>query len=167
MDVSILAAIAAVLAAIVAVLAAVGAPWVSLHIANRQIRSSLEVSNKQIIAPMRQAWIDKLRELLAEFTSRTTVYYYTDLERFSAEDGQRLSLLETHIRLMLNPNEKDHKHLEMLMREIMGKILSEKKSTSEFEDLRSKIIALSREIMKHEWQRVKSPIPVGASRPQS
>ena len=127
---------------------------------------SLKVSNKQIVAPMRQAWINKLRELLAEFTSRAAHHYYTDLDNFTAEVGQRLSLLKTHIQLMLNSNEKDHKDLEALMGEIVGKVLSEKRGQSEFEDLRTKMIALSREILKREWDRVKKPMLAKKSRPQ-
>ena len=56
MDVSILSLIVAALAVVVG-------PMVAWAIANRQVRASLEVSNKQITAPMRQAWINKLREL--------------------------------------------------------------------------------------------------------
>ena len=157
-----------ILSLIVAVLAVFFGPVISWKIAKHQIcasaelardqmRSALEMSNKQITAPMRQVWINKLRELLAEFTSKAAIHYHTDLENFTVEAGQRLSLLEAHIQLMLNPNEKDHKDLETLMRGMVDKVLSEKRGQSEFEDLRTKMIALSREILKREWDRVKEP----------
>ncbi len=58
-----------VLSLIVAALAVFVGPLISWLVAKRQLASSLEVANKQIIAPMRQAWINDLRDLLAELTS--------------------------------------------------------------------------------------------------
>jgi hypothetical protein len=49
------------LSLIVAALAVCFGPWISLRIAKRRMASSAEVANKQITAPMRQAWINNLR----------------------------------------------------------------------------------------------------------
>ena len=70
MDLSILSLIVAALAVAVAPLVS----WLttkrqintSFALARDQMHTSLETANKQITAPMRQAWINKLRELLAE-----------------------------------------------------------------------------------------------------
>ena len=161
MDISILSLIVAALAVffgpVISWKIAKHQIWASAELARDQMRSALEMSNKQITAPMRQAWINKLRELLAEFTSKAAHHYYTDLESVTAKDGLRLSLLETHIQLMLNPKEADHQRVEMLMGEMVDEILSEKGKQSEFEDLRTEMITLSREILKREWDRVKEP----------
>ena len=144
------------LSLIVAILAVVVGPMVAWAIAKFQIRSSLEVSNKQITAPMRQAWINKLRELLAELTSSALHYHVAGFEDRTDEEYQRVTLLEAHIQLMLNPNEKDHQRLEVLMRSMVAEI--EKGRSDEFPGLYDEVIALSRKILKSEWDRVRKPI---------
>ena len=145
------------LSLIVAVLAVVVGPYVSLTIARRQIRASLEVSNKKITAPMRQEWINKLRELLAELTSIAEHYYVVGFEDRTDEEFQRLTLLQAHIRLILNPNEDDHRRLEELMRRMLIALL-EKAKFDEFQGLLVEVVTLSRKIFKREWDRVKEPI---------
>ena len=145
------------LSLIVAVLAVVVGPYVSLTIARRQIRASLEASNKKITAPMRQAWINKLRELLAELTSSALHYYMAGFEDRTDEEFQRVTLLQAHIRLMLNPNEDDHRRLEELMRRMVI-ALFEKAKIDEFPGLLVEVVTLSRKIFKREWDRVKEPI---------
>ena len=145
------------LSLIVAALAVVVGPMVSWAITKRQIRSSLEVSNKQITAPIRQAWINKLRELLAELTSSALHYYVAGFEDRTDEEYQRVTLLETRIQLMLNPNEEDHQRLEVLMRRMVSEINYEKGKKDEFPGLHTEVIGLSRKILKREWDRVKNP----------
>ena len=114
------------LSLIVAALAVFVGPIISWSIAQRQIRassalasdqirSSLEASNKQIIAPMRQTWINNLRDLLAELTSSALHYYVAGFEDRTEEEYQRVSLLESKVRLMLNAKEDDHQRLETLI----------------------------------------------------
>ena len=155
------------LSLIVAVLAVVVGPYVSLTIARRQIRASLEASNKKITAPMRQEWINKLRELLAELTSSAQHYYVAGFEDRTDEEFQRVTLLQAHIRLMLNPNEDDHRRLEELMRRMVielfaasrpGPLRAEKAKIDEFPGLLVEVVTLSRKIFKREWDRVKEPI---------
>ena len=144
------------LSLIVAALAVVVGPMVSWAIAKRQIRSLLEVSSKQITAPMRQAWINKLRELLAEFTSSTLHYYIAGFEDRTDDEYQRVTLLEARIQLMLNPNEKDHQRLVVLMRSMVDEI--EKGGSDQFPRLHTELVALSQKILKSEWDRVRKPI---------
>ena len=144
------------LSLIVAVLAVVVGPCVALTIARRQIRASLVATNKQITAPMRQAWINKLRELLVELTSSAEHYYVAGYEDRTDKEYQRVTLLQAHIRLMLNPNEEDHQHLERLMRRMVTEI--EKGKSDVFPVLLIEVIDLSRKILKREWDRVKNPI---------
>ncbi len=56
---------------------------------------------------MRQAWINTLRDLVAELTG-DTLHYLTAGHNFKGyENFQRLTFLESKIQLMLNPNEED------------------------------------------------------------
>ena len=143
------------LSLIVAALAVVIGPMVSWAIAERQIRSSLEASNKQITAPMRQAWINQLRELLAELASKT-MHVDLDLEGKIDEEFQRMTRLEARILLMLNANEPDHQRLEVLMESMMDRLI--KGSLGTDPDFHAEVMALSRKILKTEWDRVKEPI---------
>ena len=147
-----------ILSLIVAVLAVVIAPWVSLTIAKRQIRASLKTADKQIIAPMRQAWINKLRELLAKLTSDSVHYHVGGVDGRTSEEGAGLLLLLYHIRLMLNPKEDDHQRLEELINKMMLAIQDKKATEDDFSELRVKVLDLSRTILKSEWNRVKEPI---------
>ena len=152
-----------IMSLIVTALAVVVGPMVSWKIAKRQISSSLETSNKGIIGPMRQAWIDKLRELLAEFTSDTLHYWEAGFDDRKETEYRRLALLETQIQLMLNPNETDHQRLECLMHRMVHDLSTGRGQNSEYPNLHPEMIALSRRILKREWDRVKKPMSTGAS----
>lgn len=154
----------------VAALAVFVGPIISWSIAKRQIRaasllardqirSSLEASNKQIIAPMRQAWINNLRDVLSELTSSALHYYVSGFEDRTEKEYQRVTLLESKVWLMLNAKEDDHQRLEVLIRKMIAAIQYEKGKEDEFPDLHIEVVALSRTILKREWDRVKEPIP--------
>lgn len=159
-----------ILSLIVAALAVFVGPIISWSIAKRQIRaasllakdqirSSLEASNKQIIAPMRQAWINNLRDVLSELTSSALHYYVSGFEDRTEKEYQRVKLLESKVRLMLNAKEDDHQRLEALIRKMIAAIHYEKGKEDVFPDLHTEVVALSRTILKREWDRVKEPIP--------
>ena len=167
-----------VLSLLVAALAVFVGPILSQRIARRQIMSSLEVANKQIIGPMRQAWINSLRDLLAELAGTAHFYFegqWADLgggyvERISDErlrtdeQYERLSLLEHKIRLMLNPKEDDHSKLEQHIRAMIDALNNppmrglDSEEPVEFVVAHSRVMELSREVLKREWDRVKAPI---------
>ncbi|MEO8677420.1 MAG: hypothetical protein ABI665_00145 [Vicinamibacterales bacterium] len=130
------------------------------QLATTQIHSSLEASNKQIIAPMRQSWINNLRDLLAELVSSSLHYYTAGFEDRTDKEYQRVVFLESKVQLMLNPNEEDHKNLEQLIRRMVGAIQYRKGEPDPFPDLHTEVLTLSRAILKREWDRVKEPIPV-------
>ena len=149
---------------IVAALAVIVSPTVSWCVAQRQIRSALEASNKQIVAPMRQAWINKLRELLAELTANTMhARVVGGITNRTDEDNKRLFLLLGHIQLMLNPNEDDHKNLEMLMQKVVGELRNENGTHDKLSALRCDLLALSRKILKREWDRVRKPMSAAST----
>jgi hypothetical protein len=64
-----------VLSLVIAALAVFFGPLISLRIAKRQIEASLAVTIRQTIAPMRQKWIDDLRERVAEYGSVAGWFY--------------------------------------------------------------------------------------------
>ena len=143
---------------VVAALAVLVGPLISWRIARRQLASSLEVANKQIIAPMRQAWINNLRDLLAELTSSALHYHVAGFEERTDEEYRRLTLLEHKIALMLNPLEEDHKRLEQLIRLMISGLERGREGAAEFPNLHPAVMDLSRQIFKREWNRVRDRI---------
>jgi len=147
-----------VMSLVVAALAVFLGPLISWRIARRQLASSLEVANKQIIAPMRQAWINNLRDLLAELTSSALHYYVAGFEERTDEEYRRLTLLEHKIALMLNPLEEDHKRFEQLIRLMISALERGREGEAEFPNLHRAVMDLSRQIFKREWNRVRDSI---------
>lgn len=149
-----------ILSLITAILAVIFGPIISWKIARREIASSLKSANKQIVAPMRQAWINSLRDLIAEISSSALHYDRTWLfkNRTDAE-FKRLTELEGKISLMLNFKEDDHKKLYDLIRDMLKSLNHEKGGKNTFDVIYPEVLALTREILKREWNRVKEDIP--------
>jgi len=160
MCITILSLVVAGLAVFVSFLAVFVGPMILSRIADRQIRTSLEIGNKQIVAPMRQAWINKLRNLLAEFISSANEYHVVGVSDKMVEERQRFFLLAEKIGLMLNPKEDDHERLRMLTVVMAQAMLKEKLSADKFACLSDEVRSLSKTILKREWDRVKEPISV-------
>ena len=158
MDISNLSHIAALLAVLIA--------WKSLTIANRQMGAALKTADKQITAPMREGWINKLRDLVAELISLSQRYYAVD-DSFTNEDYQRLVFLEAKIKLMLNPQDPPHQKLEKAIREIVGIKYKKEVDFELFARLRHQVENATRAILQREWNRVKEPIQAKRSRSKS
>jgi hypothetical protein len=161
------------LSLIVAALAVFVGPIISWHIAKRQIkessdlaqaqiRSALHTSNKQIVAPMRQAWINELRELLAELSSSALHYYLAGFEDRTDQEYQRLTFIESKIKFMLNAKESDHQRLEQDIRHLIVSLQQHPGFVDDFPEMHDSVVALSREVLKREWNRVKEPISLAS-----
>lgn len=147
-----------ILSLVVAALAVLFGPLISWWTVSRQVGSSLEIANKQIIAPMRQAWINNLRDILAELFSSTHHYYLAGFDERSDKEYQRLELLEQKIQLMLNPKEADHIQLEKVIRRMISAVESGKDGDRDFTRVRPEVVELSRQILKREWNVVQERI---------
>ena len=149
-----------ILSLIIAALAIFVGPFISLYVAKRQVRSSLEVANRQITSPMRQVWINALRDLLSELCSSVHHYFVAGYEDRADSEYQRLTHLESKIQLMLKAKEDDHIQLEKLIREMVSSLERGKQADATFVEVHQKIITLSRQVLKREWDVVKEPITV-------
>ena len=148
-----------VLSLVVALIAVFFGPLISWNIAKRQAASSLKIANKQIVAPMRQAWINSLRDLIAEISSSALHYFQAGYEQRRDDEYKRLTELESKISLMLNFEEDDHKEIHTLIRNMLEALERGKEEEKSFTDIHPKIMALARIILKQEWNRVKEEIP--------
>ncbi len=140
---------------VVAILAVFIGPYINLVIADRRIKANLLVANRQAIAPMRQAWINRLRELLSELLSLTLHYRVSGYEDRKDEEYQRLTLLEHQVSLMLNPYEDDHERLLGVVRNLVGMLGEASRDDDAFAEAHQELVRLSKEILKREWNRVK------------
>jgi hypothetical protein len=147
-----------ILSLITAILAVFIGPLISWKIAKRQIASSLKAANKQIVAPMRQAWINSLRDLLAEISSSALHYHQAGFENRKDEEYKKLTELEGKISLTLNLLEDDHKKLHDLIRLMLFALERGREGKNDFTIFHPQVLALSREVLKREWNRVKGPI---------
>ena len=92
-----------------AVLAVFVGPLISMLVTRKQIEASTHVTNKQILSPIRQNWINDLRSVLAEFTSKAKIHF--ECEDSCDNHYSQIIELEHRLYLMLNPKEKDHEEL--------------------------------------------------------
>ncbi|MHB8058417.1 MAG: hypothetical protein ACYDHC_11055 [Desulfuromonadaceae bacterium] len=137
---------------------------------------TIRVAHKTVISPMRQVWINNLRDAIADFLAtaeKSDFQYYkhgeTDLNKRKARQKiwERLSHIEAKITLMINPDESDHLELLAAITGLMcwsgDNELSYEKMTeqdegelSNFEKRRQTIVNISRKILKEEWEVVKA-----------
>lgn len=161
-----------VLSLVVAALAVFISPLVSFFISRRQVKNSLElnqrqtdsslaVANKQIVAPMRQKWINDLRDLIAELASDSLHYFRAGHDFEGYKNFQRLTFLESKIQLMLNPNEEDHQKLEWMIAEMLKALQSGgEQGRADFMATHPEVMKFSRQVFKREWNRVKENIEI-------
>jgi hypothetical protein len=143
----------AILSAATALFAVILGPLVSLWAARRQSRVTVLSAN-------RQAWINTLRDLLAECMAISGFIHIADWsDRKQSEFDEkmeRFALVVSKIRLMLNPKEQDHKRLSEMLGELMNSIRSLKeKDAVKGAQLMKDFVPLSQTILKSEWERVK------------
>lgn len=120
-----------------------------------------QLANKQIVAPMRQAWINKLRDDIAAFfpaAFRVTSQAHPD--RFGAHMAEMLRLY-ARIELSLNLGEEDHRHLFELLSMLTQYALQkpggvDPSSWDTFWKSQREIRRAAASVLKREWDRVKT-----------
>lgn len=145
-----------VLSLLVAALAVFVGPTIAWLIARRQIRASAELASRQLLAPMRQHWIGTLRDLLAELASRALTYQLAGARERDEDEFAHLELLRHKLLLMLNPHEADHERLEQVLERLLFTL--DVGDRDDFAAIHDELTALSRAILKTEWDRIKAPL---------
>ena len=147
-----------------ALVASILGPVVTLSVARRQF-------NANVLSANRQRWIESLRDLLAELISlfvlagvlRSTWKQTWDggLGPVAADAAvrdklERLVLVTSKIRLMINPNEADHQALYRAIETALQRFKSDGalREADSHADVET-ITRLAQAILKREWQRVK------------
>jgi hypothetical protein len=124
----------------------------------------------KVLSVNRQKWIDTLRDLVASLNSQllaTAAIRHTMAEPTGvvlAKDPELFRRVENLLRtvfkveLMLNPLERDHQQLKILMKAGLEQLRSPSLQGSleeHIEIVSGQIILVSQGILKREWARVK------------
>jgi hypothetical protein len=147
----------AMVSAITALFAVIFGPLISIYITNKQINSTVLSAN-------RQAWINCLRNELAELVTivRHVPPAYaansiTTPEAIS-KHGELTEKIEL-VKLLINPNEPDHQELVRLISsagvQVKDAINQKQGKAPEMEHTAERIVSQSQIILKREWIRVK------------
>ncbi|MEZ8771030.1 hypothetical protein AB6D79_23550 [Vibrio alginolyticus] len=122
------------------------------------------ISRRQVIAPLRQAWINSLRDKLAEILSIVSVARFDIVSSIDAstetrdrslnEDRlryERLVFLVASIELHINSRESDHQSLVVLLKEISQGY----HDNNDVEPRVAELVELSQKILSDEWKATK------------
>ena len=148
-----------ILSLIIAAIAVFFGPLISIIITSKTLRLNSKIASKNLISPIRQQWIDNLRNSIAELVARSHHYCVAGTEDREDEEYYRIIELEMKIKLLINPKEIDHIKLleainEMLTNLYKGGI----KAEIIFWEKHKEVIELSQSILKREWERVKNDV---------
>lgn len=116
-----------------------------------------------VLSKNRQEWINKLRDLLAEYEAILfNVHADFKLSGNLREKDKGLSemmranLIRSQVKLLVNPKEDDHSALlELMLKLDDAATHGDDAHTKIFTTLDKEYIALAQNILKREWERVK------------
>lgn len=124
-------------------------------------RTSMKSSKMQIISPMRQIWINNLRDKLSEFN--ILIYNLGLLIELKKESGlsnneqkdyiSEAIRLRIEVELLLNPNEKIHNELLSLLEKTITIPLD--KELKNIHESCKILLDKTKEVLKKEWIVVK------------
>jgi hypothetical protein len=147
-----------VLSLIVAALAVFFQPLISLYSTRKQIELSRRIASKQIVAPMRQEWINDLRAKVAELLGSALHYWNAGFEERKDDEYKRLEILEQEVILRVNPKEADHTEMLASIREMLGALNAGPSGFDRFVVTHRRTTFLAQKIFKTEWDRIKNDI---------
>ncbi len=116
---------------------------------------SARAAKRAMLGPMRQKWINDLRALLADVSSRCLHYYQAGYEDRTEEEYQHITELEHRIIFMINPNEPDHQALVQVVRNMIGGLEKGKDGDAQFVSSYEQLLKDGRAVLKKEWNVVK------------
>lgn len=127
--------------ALIAIVSILGTIWVA--------RSAATASSVAKIAEFRQAWINELRNCLAEFQALGTTPGH------EADQDSSFYRLGTKIELLMNPNDPDFPALKDVMYRYLA---ASDMSVLEKYRINPEFVNVSQRILKREWDRLKADV---------
>lgn len=124
--------------------------------------SGMRLARRQIVSPIRQKWIDDLRDLISTLLSRcrsaiimTEGHGVLDKHKPNEQLLNEVLFLEQKLQLMLNPHERNHEELLALVSQIVDSVQHGVPNLHEFGGQLKNASSTSKAILKREWERVK------------
>jgi hypothetical protein len=145
----------AVLSLAIALLAVFVGPLISWKIAKKQIEAASRTARVQMLGPIRQAWINELRELIAEVASSCLHYWQSGFEDRAEAEYKRITDIEHKIQLMINPKEDDHRRLVSHIRAMVESLSQGKDGDDAFFMAYETVMKTGKDVLKKEWNVVK------------
>lgn len=121
-------------------------------------------SKRQTIAPMRQAWINSLRDKISEVLAIISIdrlnycpstHWEEDKKdkanKRDLENYEKLMLLKSSISLHINSSEPDH--IKLL--DLISLVIKEYHDSSVSDENKSNLLELSQKVLKDEWEATK------------
>ena len=146
--------VASVIAAATALVAVILGPFISFN-----------ASKRQMLGPMRQTWINSLRDTIAEYTAKIGMGVPQPSALLASDDdlrhkaqSERMEHLQTvlqlkaKIALLINPKEVDHQEIVRLT-EVTFKAYEEGRDTT---SQLAALIAHAQQVLKREWNVIKA-----------
>jgi endonuclease/exonuclease/phosphatase (EEP) superfamily protein YafD len=123
---------------------------------------ALDEIKAQVLTKNRQEWINDLRNTLAHFivsthkcrNNLTISPEKRDLDRIHSNVDEAWLHL-TRLRLLINPNEDDHRDL-LTTANLMIELIKPSEDGLRLKDVEQSLLIKGQEILKREWERVKS-----------
>jgi hypothetical protein len=145
---------------IIAALAVFIGPLVTALVARKQMEASQRVAVKQVVSPIRQAWINELRTLLADIIGKCHHYNTDGFEDRGENEYLHITAQIALLALYINPNEQDHVDPLEQVNGMHSSILSGGSGDNDtaFWLAYRQTVILSQAILKKEWERVKGEI---------
>lgn len=124
--------------------------------------ANFRLASRQLISPIRQKWIDELRDLMSTLLSKCRAVLIMNEGRGLLDKNKpneallsEILFLEQKLQLMLNPNETDHQDLVRLVHAITDDVQHGARNVVEFGQRLTNASTCCKSILKREWERVK------------
>ena len=134
-----------ILSLVIAALAVIVAPLVSLR-----------VTKWQILAPMRQAWINALRQNVTRLLGSASYLHASGVNLQDpnvAKELKELAIVQQEIQLTINPGEHDHQLLVDKIAATMKALVA--RDNDEFIRSHQEAVKTAQSIIKEAWEKVK------------
>lgn len=148
-----------IISLIIAAIAIFFGPLISIIITNKTLKLNSMIASKSLISPIRQQWIDNLRNTIIELLAKSHHYCVSGTEDREDDEYYRIIELEKKIILLINTKEDDHNKLLNNISEMLDNLYKGgMKSEILFWEKHNEIIQISQSVLKREWERVKNDI---------
>lgn len=140
-----------ILSLIIAGLAVFFGPLVSILITMKTLKLNSKIASKSLISPIRQQWINELRNTIIEITAKSSRYTVSGTEDRKDIEYYRITELEHKIKLLINPKENDHNKLTDLIKDMITNLYKGSlESEVIFWEKHREVLEISQKILKRE-----------------